>query len=747
MAASYTPLLRVNSDTPLGTEARSDLSMLEHREIAHPKIGGQGGVYALPQKCHGEQGSGPRSLEGGHSPVRARPGADEASSRFNVTASGRPVETLWDELIFIMVDTATSVTRILADHCDGSLKLASLCPWVPGLAHPCEYDTHPEWYDFAPPALSVQRTQHHSKTRVIPSTNNDQATYSVVRDIGLGNPSLRLPEVSCQGLAHRSSAAVTSFRGLALAGRIRGLLGLGLHWMGRRAFNFRAHGRGFLSLRGAAIPGALAAYSGAQDLRATGQRGSAKGLNPVHSQRRGNSIIHPLQAFTEASDVELVHSPPPSPSTSSQPVPVSFATMNVANALVHKLLLQVQSGHVRTPTQNPVPWHYDYRVGHLAPYPWPLDPETFRRLTPSRFQEVMRTHELRAPSCLCAILDHTDYSECKIGIAESIISTEHGRSLSVLNGEYVATCASRRCGFFLCLERFYDIRGLRLQRVRRRETPLPVQELDPLIDVPGSFPSEFGLFQVMSQVIIRGPKNATSHPSVPKKDKDAVMANLTTGMPEGTFWATFVQCLVCKDVMFRKTMIAGNHTCAIKPSRIACRHHPYRREGRGRLSSATSSSDSIGTETINSSGYRTADSDRSGDEADDSEAEVEDLCMFMGGSSDLEDLVQFAQAGRATTPDDSDWEPPSVLSLFEVRTSSDGPNQVGTQPQSVAVIAPGSPLNSSSSDTSNDSLDEDWEQVPIFPALSNIRGVRKDDYDLSQVDEDDENTDHASEAQ
>lgn len=51
------------------------------------------------------------------------------------------------------------------------------------------------------------------------------------------------------------------------------------------------------------------------------------------------------------------------------------------------------------------------------------------------------------------------------------------------------------------------------------------------------------------------------------------MRDLAKGLPEESFWATFVQCLLCKDVIFRETF-AANHTCDIDEPQ-ARRYHPY----------------------------------------------------------------------------------------------------------------------------------------------------------------------------
>lgn len=58
-----------------------------------------------------------------------------------------------------------------------------------------------------------------------------------------------------------------------------------------------------------------------------------------------------------------------------------------------------------------------------------------------------RTHHFRAPSCLCAYLDETDYTETVIGLVEVARGDSDGNHDSILNGQYVAICERRRCGY------------------------------------------------------------------------------------------------------------------------------------------------------------------------------------------------------------------------------------------------------------------------------------------------------------
>lgn len=86
-------------------------------------------------------------------------------------------------------------------------------------------------------------------------------------------------------------------------------------------------------------------------------------------------------------------------------------------------------------------------MAHSYPHFRPVDPVTGERLAPSEFESYRRTHELLAPCCLCAYVDRKRYTEAQIGVAETV-TEDLTRNQSVLNGEVVAVCGERRCGYF-----------------------------------------------------------------------------------------------------------------------------------------------------------------------------------------------------------------------------------------------------------------------------------------------------------
>ncbi|TEB28678.1 hypothetical protein FA13DRAFT_1711687 [Coprinellus micaceus] len=254
--------------------------------------------------------------------------------------------------------------------------------------------------------------------------------------------------------------------------------------------------------------------------------------------------------------------------------PPCFQTADPRIMTAH-FIRQIESNHVRTPTQTrPVPLHYNYITQSLSEWSWPYDTEGERRVPPSELESFRRTHRLRAPSCLCALLEGTKYTEARFAIVETV-NGDSDRNQCVLNGEYVATCAKKRCGYFLALERFYPLIHLRLQMCRPRKNPLEPQELATIHDIDQSLRRGDGLFQLMTDIVVRGNGRRLEKidPSVSEKARDALMNELLGGMSEERFWVTFAQCLVCKTVTLRKHF-ALNHTCA--PKRLARGPYPRR---------------------------------------------------------------------------------------------------------------------------------------------------------------------------
>lgn len=255
-----------------------------------------------------------------------------------------------------------------------------------------------------------------------------------------------------------------------------------------------------------------------------------------------------------------------------------------------------------------------------------------------------RTHDFRAPSCLCAFLDDEDYSESVIGIVEVARGNADGNHDSIMNGQYVAACARQRCGYFrkFCLEsgwmkvsltpikcrlslsgeilhagrphapklhkaRLVDLLCYTVSHLTRFtsrvDEPLDPQELNYFSDLRGTAQRSSGLSQILGEpepaVYIRRnlgsewsrclpvtqlsdeglPELRQLRPEVPQKAQELLMRKLVYGMTEDSFWETFVQCFVCKDVMFRLG-IFSYHRCRLDENGARnFKPHPYVRLG------------------------------------------------------------------------------------------------------------------------------------------------------------------------
>ncbi|TEB34013.1 hypothetical protein FA13DRAFT_1789204 [Coprinellus micaceus] len=247
------------------------------------------------------------------------------------------------------------------------------------------------------------------------------------------------------------------------------------------------------------------------------------------------------------------------PRTESGPAPTGVTA---------HFLRQIEAAHVRTPSQGrPVPLQFCYITQGLSEWAWPCNPNSEMRIPPCDLESFRRTNRFRAPSCLCAFIEGTVYTESRIGIVETV-TDDTFRNQSVLNGEYVATCAKQRCGYFLCLERFYPINHLRLQVCAPRKNLRPTEELANICDIDKSLRSGDGLFQLMTDVVVRGSGRRLErvHPNDAKRANEKLMREIAAGMSEDRFWSTFVQCFLCKTVTLRKNF-ATSHECKTASNR------------------------------------------------------------------------------------------------------------------------------------------------------------------------------------
>lgn len=67
------------------------------------------------------------------------------------------------------------------------------------------------------------------------------------------------------------------------------------------------------------------------------------------------------------------------------------------------------------------------------------------RITPDALDEYRYTHAFKGPSCLCAYLDASSFTEAKIGLVQTL---GLGENPAACLGQYAAVCAKQRCGYF-----------------------------------------------------------------------------------------------------------------------------------------------------------------------------------------------------------------------------------------------------------------------------------------------------------
>ncbi|KAH6876482.1 hypothetical protein BKA70DRAFT_1448754 [Coprinopsis sp. MPI-PUGE-AT-0042] len=147
-------------------------------------------------------------------------------------------------------------------------------------------------------------------------------------------------------------------------------------------------------------------------------------------------------------------------------------------AIVRSCLGRILSSHTtskRRKTFGRQVLHYDARSECLAIWFWPVYDSQDRavqedaslenaRVAPSDLDEYRRVHKLKAPCCLCALMDDVSYTESFIGLADAKSSR---------TGTYIAECAENRCGYYVHLEDFYPLLGLRIKKYTRRDVSIP----------------------------------------------------------------------------------------------------------------------------------------------------------------------------------------------------------------------------------------------------------------------------------
>ncbi|KAG1740103.1 hypothetical protein EDD22DRAFT_959248 [Suillus occidentalis] len=95
----------------------------------------------------------------------------------------------------------------------------------------------------------------------------------------------------------------------------------------------------------------------------------------------------------------------------------------------------------------------------LCVWYWPVSDEG-ERVAPSDLVAHRNSHQFRGPYCLCGFIDDRDPGHYEAAI---VVSTRGPNA-----GEYVACCASSKCGYVVLIEQMHNSPGLPTKRYARR---------------------------------------------------------------------------------------------------------------------------------------------------------------------------------------------------------------------------------------------------------------------------------------
>ncbi|KAH6912310.1 hypothetical protein BKA70DRAFT_1219443 [Coprinopsis sp. MPI-PUGE-AT-0042] len=218
---------------------------------------------------------------------------------------------------------------------------------------------------------------------------------------------------------------------------------------------------------------------------------------------------------------------------------------------------RIQAAQVHTAYSPPEILHWDETKRDLGAWGWPANPETGERVTPSDLESHRRTHHFMAPCCLCAIRLAEAYVEAKIGL----VAVASDSPKPEVNGEYVAQCASNRCGYFVPLERFYARKVLKIKAYAKRVVPLAAEQLVYISDFDCDTEASLGLSQALpSQGIwMTGSRNSliVETPTDISNACTDFTALWARGLHEDAFWRLMV---MPKDVFFGTHGVTGCRT-------------------------------------------------------------------------------------------------------------------------------------------------------------------------------------------
>ncbi|TFK18411.1 hypothetical protein FA15DRAFT_660705 [Coprinopsis marcescibilis] len=201
--------------------------------------------------------------------------------------------------------------------------------------------------------------------------------------------------------------------------------------------------------------------------------------------------------------------------------------------------------------------HYDAKRMDLVPYFLPSKPNSNKPVDPGMLVQFKEEHKILWPNCLCAFLDRTEYTECKL----VIVNSDHPDPFSddYISFDYAFQCARKH----LRLNRFIQSPRLITQHKDRR------------CERMGQNLNGEGLSTSVTRSRLYPPTPPSNSPKKAfRRKKDDLARKMAkavedlrclagNGVPEQSFSTLFTQCLLCDFVVPIHLEIP--HVCERKP--------------------------------------------------------------------------------------------------------------------------------------------------------------------------------------
>ncbi|KAG1835327.1 hypothetical protein DFJ58DRAFT_847452 [Suillus subalutaceus] len=174
----------------------------------------------------------------------------------------------------------------------------------------------------------------------------------------------------------------------------------------------------------------------------------------------------------------------------------------------------------------------------LCVWYWPVKDDG-ERVVPSDLVVYRKSHQFRGPHCLCLLLDEHDPGNHH---EVAIVMVTQGPNA----GEYLACCASSKCGYFAFIEKLHVSIGLPVKCYPRRR-PDEARPLDIVfVDGNGTYTSKLGRVDVIERRQPRGNDTHTMFERLMKLDSFT-----RPGLTQDEFRRFLTRCNCCKLIMMR----------------------------------------------------------------------------------------------------------------------------------------------------------------------------------------------------